>query len=93
MLASASGTTPGIPLAPGVTLPLVPDPLMALSLDLAASGSPSFAGVLDANGRRSSSLAIPGGVLAPLRGSDLAFAWGTIGPIDFASNAVRVTLR
>ena len=93
MLASASGTAPGIPLAPGVVLPLVPDPLMALSLDLAASGSPSFAGVLDANGRRSSSLAIPGGVLVPLRGSDLAFAWGTIGPIDFASNAVRVTLR
>ncbi len=90
LLASAAGTSPGIPLGP-VVLPLNFDPVIGLCLDLALNGGlPGFAGVLDGQGRREVGLDLPPGVLGFLGPRDLHFAFGTLGPIDFASNPVRL---
>jgi hypothetical protein len=57
---SASGTAPGTPLAPGVTLPLNIDPLTQLGLDnLNGPVFQSFLGVFDAQGIGRATLALP----------------------------------
>lgn len=91
LLASNSGTSPGIPLSPSLVLPLNPDPLLFLSLQMAVQGSlPGFFSTLDPTGWRSATLNVPPGLLGPLQSSDLSFAWGTLNPIDFTSNPVDV---
>ena len=92
LLASASGTSPGIPLAPGVTLPLVPDGLTFFLLELAPSTT-SLLGPLDAQGRATLPFAVPPGLFASLPGGRLDFAWLTLAPIDFASNPAGIDLR
>ncbi len=76
ILASASGSAPGLELGHGVLLPLVPDPLFSFSL--ARAGSPGFLpgtrGVLDERGRGAAEFRAPPGALAPLVGRDLSWA-------------------
>ncbi|MEQ1632784.1 MAG: DUF1028 domain-containing protein [Planctomycetota bacterium] len=92
MLASTSGTTPGVQLSPGVTLPLVPDGLTFFLLDLAPSTT-SLLGPLDASGRATVPFAVPPMLFASLPGGRLDFAWLSLAPIDFASNPAGVALR
>lgn len=91
LLGSLSGTSPGIALAPGVTLPLVPDGLTYFLLDLAPSTT--LLGSLDAQGRRTVPLAVPPGLFASLPVGRLDFAWLALAPLDFASNPAGFDLR
>jgi hypothetical protein len=76
LLASASGTSPGIPLGRIGWLPLVRDPLFDLSLRRA--GDPAiFArtrGALDTSGRAEAEFVAPPGALAALIGRRLSWA-------------------
>jgi hypothetical protein len=79
LLASASGTQPGVVLG-GSTLPLNPDWVLQTTLVHAGSGFlPGSLGVLDATGRAQAALSAPPGVLAPLIGMHLDWA-----AVDFA---------
>ncbi len=91
LLGSLSGTSPGVTLSPSVTLPLVPDALTYLMLDLAPSAG--FLGSLDAQGRRTVPLAVPAGLFASFPGGRLDFAWLALAPIDFASNPSGFSFR
>lgn len=71
--ATASGTSPGFPLAPGITVPLNFDAVTQLSLQLANSPVlPGAAGVLDAAGHGAGALVLGPGMLPP------SLAWHTI---------------
>ncbi|MCY2955954.1 MAG: DUF1028 domain-containing protein [Planctomycetota bacterium] len=94
LLASASGSTPGLLLSGGLLLPLNPDLLTLLMVDWAASGTaPNLYGNLDAQGRRRSALQVPAGALRFLRGGRLYLAWATLDPINFTSNPAVLELR
>lgn len=92
LLASLSGTTPGITLGPGLVLPLQADALTFVLFDAAPTNS-LLLGLLDGNGRRSVPLALPAGVFLPFLGARIDFAWCSILPFDFASNAAPLLLR
>ncbi len=92
LLASMSGTSPGVTLGPGLLLPLQPDALTFVLLDASAT-NPLLSGVLDAQGRRTVSLSTPPGVLAAFQGGHLDFAWLTVLPVDFTSNPSTLLLR
>ncbi len=93
LLASASGSAPGIPL-PSLTLPLNPDPLFYLSYYLMNSPIlPGAAGKLDGSGRASARLVAGPGLLVPFVNGSLTFAYGVLNPIDFASNPVAIAIR
>lgn len=89
--ASASGTSPGLPIG-SVVLPLNPDPWFQGSL-LLANGSlfVNTFGALDLAGRAQAQLAATPGLLAPAAGTDLDFAYVLL-PFTFASNPVRVSI-
>jgi hypothetical protein len=75
VLASASGTQPGLTLQGGIHLPLNPDWLLEFTVH--AGPLPFFAGslgVLDASGRATATLALPPGALAALAGGRIDFA-------------------
>jgi len=75
LLASASGTQPGLPLPGGALLPLNPDAIFELTAFALPSGL--FAGqvgLLDAQGEAQLTLPIPPGLLAVLAGGQLDFA-------------------
>jgi len=94
LLGSASGSTPGLQLGPGLTLPLNPDPVFFITLNAAGSGAlPGFFAALDAQGRRISQLAVPPGMLQFLQNGRLTFAYGLLNPIDFVSNPVTLDVR
>ncbi|HZM00721.1 MAG TPA: M28 family peptidase [Planctomycetota bacterium] len=87
---SATGTAPGTPLG-SVLVPLVFD--SATQLGLGFINTPafqSFAAPLSAQGKGTASFHSPPLVNAALPGLDLHFAAFTLGPIDWASNAVTV---
>ncbi|MEM7306609.1 MAG: hypothetical protein AAF682_08060 [Planctomycetota bacterium] len=93
LLASASGTSPGLPVAPGVTLPLNDD--VVLGFSLAQANGALFVntfGVLDASASATCSFQAPPGVLGGLLGQELAFAYLTLAPVDLASLPVRVMI-
>lgn len=91
LVASASGTAPGTPLAPGVTLPLNLDPIT--DLVVANFNTPlfvNFLGTLNTKGAAVATLNVPP---IPLGGPlGLDFAGVLLNPVDFATNAVHVTL-
>jgi uncharacterized Ntn-hydrolase superfamily protein len=92
LLATRSGSSPGIPIPP-VVIPLNPDLVFQLSLQLA--NSTVFQNTIrtfDAGGRATAGFVAPPAALADLLGLDLTFAYATFLPVDFASNAVRVTV-
>jgi len=91
MLASVSGTSPGLPLPGGlVTLPLNLDWLSFLVLDnLNTPLFTNFSGVLDGAGAGTSQLNVP--PLPGAAGLPMHFAFTTRSPYDFVSNPVLVT--
>jgi len=94
LLGSASGTTPGIPLAPGFDLPLLFDAYTDLTLSLAIPIAGQF-GVLDANGFANAAFNLPAGANASLAGFVLHHAYLTIDLTTFdvfASSAARIEL-
>jgi uncharacterized Ntn-hydrolase superfamily protein len=91
--ASASGNSPGIPLAGGAVLPLNPDPLFSASLAFANSAVfVRTVGTLDFAGNATARFAPAAGALAPLLGTELHFAYALLSPLDFASNAVPIAV-
>jgi hypothetical protein len=51
---------------------------------------PGSAGAIDAAGRARARLVAPPGLLSPLGGGTLTFAFGLLGPLDYASHAVAI---
>jgi hypothetical protein len=95
ILGSATGTSPGIPLGPGLVLPLVPDAYLGFTFAVPNSLILPSLGTLDAEGAASATLALPGGVIALPSSLDLHHAFVVFGPFGaakFASNAVNLTL-
>jgi hypothetical protein len=94
VLGSATGSSPGIPLAPGVDVPLVFDAYTELALSLAIPVAPQF-GVLDARGAANAKLVKAPGTNPAFAGLTLHHAYITIDPVTFevfASNAVGAAL-
>jgi hypothetical protein len=92
LLGSLSGTSPGIPLPGGeVTLPVNRDRFLQAMLN-ALNGNlfSGFTGKLDAVGRAKAALHVPAGLLTPLAGRKLFFAYALSGPWNFASEPVMV---
>ncbi len=92
LLASASGTSPGLPLPGGLTLPLNPDAFFHVVRH--STGSPEFTGfqgTLDPAGRASARLDL--GARPELLGSTLHFAFICVSPIDFVSNPTAVYMQ
>jgi hypothetical protein len=93
LLASASGTTPGLPIGP-VVLPLNFDNVLVLSFLLRNSAHfVNTDGTLLADGTQAAQFTVAANELSPLIGFDLAFAYITRSPVTFASNAVLVNVQ
>jgi hypothetical protein len=93
VLLSLSGSTPATPIAPGVELPLVFDDATAVGIELL--NTPFFVsswGLLASDGRGLAALQPLPGTFTDILGYELSFAWATLQPIDFASNAVAVRI-
>jgi hypothetical protein len=93
LLASISGTSPGVPLG-AVTLPLNPDAFFFASLSLA--NTPLLSGTLgslDGAGEASASFNAPPGLLSGIAGAYVSFAYGLYAPaLDYVSNPARVKI-
>jgi len=90
MFGSVTGTSPGVPLPGGATLPLNWDAFSELALSLVNTPVfAGFAGTLDGAGRATATLDTLGPVPVAL-GVTLHFAYGLHGPWNFASNPVAV---
>jgi hypothetical protein len=91
---TASGTTPGLPLAPGVTLPLNFDPLTQFGLDhLNGPMFGGFLGLLDALGRGQATFTLPPNL--PLPPGSTHFAAVLLGSTELfaaATNAVALQI-
>ena len=93
VVGTASGTSPGTPFGlvtipiniDGYTLTLLQNPGLSVALN--------FVGTLDANGQASASAIVPPGTDPSLVGTTFHHAYVLVnGQVDFASNAVPVTL-
>lgn len=92
LLGSLSGTTPGTVLPGGeVTLPVNRDWFFSTLLGAVNSGFlPGFMGSLNAAGRAEAAFHVPAGLLLPLAGEKLFFAYALNGPWDYVSEPVMV---
>ncbi len=92
LVASLSGTEPGLPLGPQLVLPLNPDAMLQASLGLANSSIfVNSLGLLDGAGRASAGFATPPSLLGSQLGRPLSFAFATL-PFAFVSTAVSLTI-
>jgi len=94
ILGSASGTAPGLPLGPGLTLPLNLDPYFQFTLSNPNALIAGALGLLDADGRASATFVVPAGADPSLAGLTLrhAFAVFDLAAVaTFASNALPVS--
>lgn len=98
MAISTSGTSPGLPLGPGLVLPLNPDAFFSLAL-AAPDTQPfgSFFGTVDDLGVGDATFSLPSGSSPVLAGLNADFAYVTIGvaggaQVTSVSNAVGVAL-
>ena len=82
VLGSATGTSPGIPVAPGVVLPLLPDAYFTASL-VGANQAPFSAnfGLLDATGRGQAVVTLLGGLPQSLAGTALHHCAAIVDPL------------
>ncbi|MBK8097192.1 MAG: DUF1028 domain-containing protein [Planctomycetes bacterium] len=93
VLASASGSTPGVQL-PNLLVPLNPDHLTEFVVDWALTGAlPGLFAALDGQGRARATVPIPPGVLQYWQGGALTFAFVLLSPLDFASNPAAIAIR
>jgi hypothetical protein len=92
LLGSLSGTSPGTPLPGGeVILPLNRDLFFRAMLGAVNhSVFTGFAGRLNPVGRAKAALQVPAGLLAPLAGGKLFFAYALSGPWNYASEPVLI---
>jgi hypothetical protein len=90
LFGSMTGTSPGVPLPGGATLPLNWDAFTDIALSLVNTPVfTAFAGQLDGEGRATATLDTLGPAPVAL-GLTLHFAYGLHGPWNFASNPVAV---
>jgi hypothetical protein len=91
---TGSGTTPGVTLGPGVTLPINPDPLTQLGLDgLNGPVFGQFFGLLDATGVGQATLTLPPSASIPTGTTHLATVLlGTTQTFAAASNAIELKI-
>lgn len=88
LLASASGTSPGIPLGPGTVLPLNPGPVFRLMVKGAGKGVlRRTLGTFDPSGRAQIDLVLPAGLMAPLSGWRIDLAAVHVGRSAGVTNA------
>jgi hypothetical protein len=92
---TGSGTTPGIPLAPGLVLPLNYDPFTQLGLDmLNGPVFGSFLGILDAQGLGQATFTLPPSTSLPLGTTNFAAVLlGNTQLFTAVTNAVALTLQ
>jgi len=91
VLGSATGSAPGVPFG-SVLLPLNPDAYTQLTVQLAGSGVfEDSVGFLDAAGRATASLHVPGGLPPTLIGLQLYHAYLTFDPTLLVSQASNAT--
>lgn len=89
LLASTHGTSPGVTLPGGATLPLVWDNVFTFVKNhYNWSVLADFRGYLDARGKATATMTVPG--VAMPAGSILHFAFTTEFPYDFQSNSVAI---
>lgn len=95
LLASNSGSTPGIKIGANLTIPVNPDAFFQAFLQLANRPplTQRTVGRFDSQGWASAAFGIPAAALAPLKGTKLTFAFATLNPLDFASNPVQLDIR
>lgn len=93
LLASMSGTQPGVRIPPFYTLPLNPDPLFDATLFAAFWGvMPELIGVTSASGVDSTAVTFPPGLYTIPAGRDLSWAYALFDPVTLTSNAVDVRI-
>jgi hypothetical protein len=93
VLGSLGGSTPGITLAPGVTLPLQPDWFLGvLAGGLGQTWLPGFLGTLNADGTATATFDTQAPVPAALVGANVTFAWFTYHPTIAASEPVQLPI-
>ena len=94
ILGSVSGTEPGLPLSPGVTIPINWDPLTELLINLLSSPAlVDFTGNLDGSGKAAAALDSLGPIPPDAVGLVMSFAYACMDyPFDFASNPVNVEI-
>lgn len=95
LLASNSGSTPGIRIHANLVIPINPDTFFQAFINLANRPPLTVRtiGAFDSQGWASASFGIPANALLPLKGTDLTFAFATLNAIDFASNPVVVGVK
>jgi len=90
---SASGSVPGTPFG-SVTIPLNFDAVTSVGFQfLNTPLFANFGGLLDAGGNATATWIAPPGLPASAAGVPIQFAAFTLGPVDFATNPVTVTLQ
>ena len=91
---TASGTSPGTPLTPTLTIPLNQDGLTQIGLAV-ANGTilQSFVGVLDAQGVGRATLSWPAGLLLPPAGTHFAAALVDAAGFSSVTNPIVLDLR
>lgn len=95
LLASNSGSTPGIKVGSNLVIPVNPDAFFQAFLQLANRPpiTQRTIGTLDSQGWASAAFGVPAGALNPLKGTKLTFAFATLNPLDFASKPVQLEVR
>lgn len=90
LVASASGTTPGVPLGGGLVLPLNPDAVLFTTIEAAVLGYPPLSGVVPADAYVQTRFTLPAGSYGLPAGVDLHFAALATQPFGAISNPVGV---
>ena len=92
ILGSVTGTTPGITVASGTNIPLNADDYFFLLVDNPNTFISNQMSTLDGLGQATATISVPGSTPPILIGMTFDHAFVTLGPIDFASNSVSLTL-
>lgn len=93
LLGSVTGTTPGLPLPGGETLPINYDAFTSLIMQtMNTAAFSNFMGTLDASGLAKAQLDTLGAVDPRFVGTKLYFAFTLYSPYDFVSNDLMVTI-